>query len=72
MTEHDGAVVVKSKFFAPYTRPTHDPVRWYGGDYDDVVLRTPDGWKFERRACTRRWQFTPAEQEGLAEHRRTF
>ena len=54
---------VKSKFFAPYTRPTHDPLRWYGGDYDDVVVRTPDGWRFRRRVCTGRWQFTPGDQE---------
>ena len=34
----DGEVGVKSKFFAPYTRRTHDPQRWYGGDYDDIVV----------------------------------
>ncbi len=41
VVERDGDVCVKSKFFAPYTRPTHDPLRWYGGDYDDVVVAPP-------------------------------
>jgi 3-phenylpropionate/cinnamic acid dioxygenase small subunit len=72
VTEVDGAVRVKSKFFAPYTRPTHDPVRWFGGDYDDVVVKTPAGWRFSRRVCTGRWQFTPGEQEELPAHRRTW
>jgi 3-phenylpropionate/cinnamic acid dioxygenase small subunit len=70
--ERDGEVRVKSKFVAPYTRGTHDPVRLYGGDYDDVVVRTPDGWRFRRRVCTRRWQLTPGDQERLPEHRRTW
>ena len=70
--EAAGEVRVKSKFFAPYTRATHDPLRWFGGDYDDVVVRTPAGWRFRRRVCTGRWQFTPGEQEELAEHRRTW
>jgi hypothetical protein len=72
VTDVDGAVRVKSKFFAPYTRSTHDPLRWFGGDYDDVVVRTPGGWRFQRRVCTGRWQFTPGEQEELPEHRRTW
>jgi 3-phenylpropionate/cinnamic acid dioxygenase small subunit len=67
-----GEVRVKSKFFAPYTRTVHDPRRWFGGDYDDVVVRTADGWRFRRRVCTGRWQFTPGEQEELPEHRRTW
>ncbi len=67
-----GDVRVKSKFLAPYTRASHDPLRWYGGDYDDVVVRTADGWRFRRRVCTARWQFTPGEQEELPEHRRTW
>ena len=70
--ERDGEVRVTSKFFAPYTRPTHDPLRWYGGDYDDVVVRTPDGCRFRRRTCTSRWQFTPGDQHDLPEHRRTW
>jgi 3-phenylpropionate/cinnamic acid dioxygenase small subunit len=67
-----GEVRVKSKFFAPYTRTAHDPRRWFGGDYDDVVVRTPEGWRFRRRVCAGRWQFTPGEQEELPEHRRTW
>lgn len=69
-----GEVQVHSKFFAPYTRATHDPARWYGGDYHDVVVRTPAGWRFRRRTCTERWQFTPAGHDpaGIPEHRRTW
>jgi hypothetical protein len=70
--EENGAVRVKSKFLAPYTRETHDPQRWYGGDYDDVVVSTPAGWRFQRRECTRRWQFTPGAGDHVPEHRRTF
>ena len=73
VTEEEGEVRVHSKFFAPYTRPSHDPRRWYGGDYRDVVVRTEDGWRFARRACTARWLLTPelADDATLAEHRRT-
>jgi 3-phenylpropionate/cinnamic acid dioxygenase small subunit len=68
-----GTVRVRSKFFAPYTRPTHDPLRWYGGDYDDIVVKTPEGWRFAKRACTARWQHTPeAEGQVIPPHRRTF
>ena len=70
--ESDGDVRVTSKFLAPYTRSTHVPVRWFGGDYDDVVVRTPEGWRFRRRVCTSRWQFTPGDQHDVPEHRRTW
>ena len=69
--ERDSEVHVASKFLAPYTRATHDPVRWYGGDYDDIVVRTPDGWRFRRRVCTGRWQLTP-DTDAAPEHRRTW
>ena len=58
MYEEDGEVRVRSKLFVPYTRPTHEPKRWYGGDYDDVVVRSPAGWRFTKRTCTARWLFT--------------
>ena len=70
--EQDGEVHVRSKVLAPYTRPTHDAVRWYGGDYDDIVVRAPDGWRFRRRVCTGRWQLTQGEGAGVTEHRRTW
>ena len=38
--EQDGAVCARTKFFVPYTRSQHDPHRWYGGDYEDVLIRT--------------------------------
>jgi len=63
---------VHSKFFAPYTRPAHDPLRWYGGDYHDVVVRRDGGWRFQRRTCTARWLFTPGDGEGVPAHRRTW
>ena len=74
VSEEDGEVRVHSKFLAPYTRPSHDPRRWYGGDYHDVVVRTPAGWRFARRACTARWLLTPevAAGEAIPEHRRTW
>jgi 3-phenylpropionate/cinnamic acid dioxygenase small subunit len=72
VTESDGVVRVKSKFFAPYTRPSHEPKRWYGGDYDDVVVPTDDGWRFSRRTCTGRWLLGPDDQDDLPEHRRTW
>jgi 3-phenylpropionate/cinnamic acid dioxygenase small subunit len=68
---HDGEVRVRSKFFAPYTRDTHTPKRWYGGDYDDVVEPSEHGWRFRSRNCTARWQFT-TDDEPIPEHRRTW
>ena len=62
---------VKSKFFAPFTRDTHDPVRWFGGDYDDVVVRTAEGWRFQHRTCTGRWQMTSVDAE-VAAGRQTY
>ena len=70
--EVDGEVRVHSKFLAPYTRASHTPPRWYGGDYHDVVVFTSQGWRFRQRCCTRRWQFTPGEQDELPTHRRTW
>ena len=72
--EEGGEVRVRSKFFAPYTRPTHEPKRWYGGDYDDVVVRTPSGWRFAKRSCRARWLFTPdgPDDDAVPEHRRTW
>jgi SnoaL-like domain len=56
--ERDGQITVKSKFWVPYTRDHHRPRRWYGGDYDDIVVATPNGWRFARRACTERWRWS--------------
>ncbi|HQV59059.1 MAG TPA: nuclear transport factor 2 family protein, partial [Ilumatobacteraceae bacterium] len=44
---------VQSKWFVPYTRPSHSPVRWAGGDYHDVVVRTADGWRIKVRDFSR-------------------
>jgi 3-phenylpropionate/cinnamic acid dioxygenase small subunit len=71
VVEVDDEVRVHSKFLAPYTRASHTPPRWQGGDYQDVVVSTPQGWRFRQRCCTSRWLFTPGEQEELPEHRRT-
>ena len=72
--EEGGEVRVRSKFFAPYTRPTHEPKRWYGGDYDDVVVRTPGGWRFAKRSCRARWLLSPdgPDADGVPDHRRTW
>jgi 3-phenylpropionate/cinnamic acid dioxygenase small subunit len=72
VTETDGVVRVRSKWFAPYTRATHHPNRWAGGVYDDVVVRTEDGWKFAEKVCIGRWQFTPGGESEVAEHRRSY
>jgi 3-phenylpropionate/cinnamic acid dioxygenase small subunit len=69
--EQDAQVRVKSKFFAPYTRETHAPKRWYGGDYDDIVVSTPDGWRFRSRTCSGRWLYT-VDEGPIPEHRRTW
>ena len=68
----DGQYRVKSKFFVPFTRATHQPKRWYGGDYDDVVVKTSGGWRFAHRVCTERWQFSAGDDDGGSERRRTF
>jgi 3-phenylpropionate/cinnamic acid dioxygenase small subunit len=59
--ERDHEIRAQSKFFVPFTRASHVPVRWYGGDYDDIVVDTPDGWRFQHRKCTPRWQLTSVE-----------
>jgi len=68
----DGDYRVRSKFFVPFTRGSHVPKRWYGGDYDDVVVHTPDGWRFSHRVCSERWQFTSGDGADLPDRRRTF
>ena len=69
--EDAGTTRVKSKFLVPYSRERHSPHRWYGGDYDDVVVRTPTGWRFRSRTCSARWQYT-TDPEPLPEHRRSW
>lgn len=74
-TEVGGAVHVRSKFLAPFTRGSHVPHRWYGGDYHDVVVRDAAGvWRFAERRCVPRWQFAaaPFDDSDIAEHRRSF
>jgi len=69
--DDQGATRVKSKFLVPYTRPQHVPKRWYGGDYDDVVRLTTDGWRFASRTCTARWQYT-TDPDPVPQRRRTW
>jgi 3-phenylpropionate/cinnamic acid dioxygenase small subunit len=64
-------VRARSKFFVPYTRPDHDAHRWYGGVYDDIVVRTADGWRIASRSIDGRWQLTVDERIYPA-HRATF
>ena len=72
--EEDGAVQVHSKFLVPFTRPTHSPHRWYGGDYHDTVVFSEGRWRFARKVCTPRWQFTaaPFDDGEIASYRRSF
>jgi 3-phenylpropionate/cinnamic acid dioxygenase small subunit len=67
-----GPVSVHSKFLAPYTRAAHSPKRLYGGDYRDVVLRTPEGWRFVHKQCIPRWNVAVQVDDDVPEHRRTF
>lgn len=67
-----GRVRVHSKFWAPFTRASHVPVRFYGGDYFDEVVRTDEGWKFVFKSCVGRWQFTPDTSDSIPDFRRTF
>jgi hypothetical protein len=69
--QQDGQTRVRTKFFVPYTRPQHHPHRWYGGEYEDALIRTPDGWRIRRRVVTGRWQLSVDEPDTPA-HRRTF
>jgi 3-phenylpropionate/cinnamic acid dioxygenase small subunit len=64
-------VRVHSKFIVPFTRATHVPLRWYGGDYHDIVVKIDRDWRFAEKVCIARWQFTHAEDE-VPEHRHTF
>ncbi len=75
VTEVGGKVRVHSKFLAPFTRPSHDPVRWYGGDYHDVVVKgADDAWRFASKTCIPHWQFAsmPFDDSAMPAHRRTF
>jgi 3-phenylpropionate/cinnamic acid dioxygenase small subunit len=69
--EREGRVCARTKFFVPYTRPQHHPHRWYGGEYDDVLSRLPDGWRIQRRIVSGRWQLS-IEEPDLPAYRRTF
>jgi 3-phenylpropionate/cinnamic acid dioxygenase small subunit len=69
--EQDGQVRASTKFFVPYTRPEHQPHRWYGGNYEDVLVSTADGWRIGQRTVAGRWQLT-VDGNGVPQHRRTF
>jgi 3-phenylpropionate/cinnamic acid dioxygenase small subunit len=68
----DGRVEVTSKFIAPFTRPRNVPVRLFGGDYRDEVVKTEQGWKFAFKSCRGRWQYTPDPSDDTPEYRRTY
>ena len=68
----EGPVSVHSKFIAPFTRAAHVPKRLYGGDYHDVVVRTPGGWRFSHKQCVPRWNVAVTVDDDAPEHRRTF
>ena len=50
--EADGRVRVLSKFFTPASNGSMSS----GADYDDVVIRTADGWRIQHRRVIRRRQ----------------
>jgi hypothetical protein len=54
----DGDVVrVKMKYMCMNTTGT----KWYGGDSDDVVVKTPDGWRVKERVAMVRFGTPGAE-----------
>jgi len=67
-----GPVNVHSKFFAPFTREQHVPKRLYGGDYHDVVVKTPEGWRFAHKQCLPRWQMAVQIDPTPPDHRKTY
>lgn len=71
VAERAGTVHVTSKFFVPYTRESHPQKRWKGGDYQDIVEDTPQGWRFRSRVCIARWQLITATGPD-DENRRTW
>jgi 3-phenylpropionate/cinnamic acid dioxygenase small subunit len=70
-TAATGRVAVRSKFFAPFTRPTHSPRRWFGGEYRDVVVRNGGTWTFAEKTCLGGWILTPGIDDDVPAHRRT-
>jgi hypothetical protein len=54
--EEGGLVRVKMKWFVPQA----DGMRIYGGINDDVVVRTPEGWRIAERVAT---QLYPTEMQ---------
>jgi hypothetical protein len=46
--EDGGEVRVKMKWFVPQA----DGTRIFGGVNDDIVVRTPDGWRIKERVAT--------------------
>lgn len=68
----EGQVDVHSKFIAPFTQEAHSPKRLYGGDYHDLVVKTPDGWQFAHKHCLPRWNLAIQLDESAPPHRRTY
>jgi 3-phenylpropionate/cinnamic acid dioxygenase small subunit len=67
-----GRVDVHSKFFAPFTRPGHEPKRLYGGEYHDVVVKTADGWRFAHKQCIPQWQLAVMVDDTAPQYRLTY
>lgn len=49
--EEDGRVLVKMKWIVP----DEHTGKMIGGENDDWVVRTPDGWRIKERVATRRY-----------------
>lgn len=61
--EEEGEIRVKMKWMVP------DPEtgRFFGGENDDIVVRTPEGWRIKQRVATLRYPRpfdAPAESQG--------
>ena len=72
LADPGGRVDVHSKFFAPFTRAGHVPKRLYGGEYNDVVVKTAGGWRFAHKQCVPTWQLAVVVDDTAPEHRLTY
>jgi 3-phenylpropionate/cinnamic acid dioxygenase small subunit len=59
--EADGEVRSLCKFFMPDAKG-----RFHTGEYDDVVVRTPSGWRIQRRTIRERRYWDPQHQPETA------
>jgi hypothetical protein len=60
--EEAGTVKALSKYAVP-----GESGRMFGGDYEDTLTKTPNGWRIKERIVTRRWPGNQAAQSKTEE-----